>query len=148
MILLEEALKSKPEDLEFVALAKEANLFLKGHNWCKAIEKQWLAANWDNILIVFYFDLIPNSSDVDDHVWIIVGDIPPAYIDIESANNETEAVRAYTEIMDDWVQCVKSGRSVDDCYPINVAPEKKYADMLDIRLQFIRKYILGHTPIK
>ncbi|MBL7797291.1 MAG: hypothetical protein JNJ90_12410 [Saprospiraceae bacterium] len=143
MTLLEEVIKSKPEDFEFITLAKEARLFLQGHNWCKAIEKQWLAANWDNILIVFYFDFIPDSSDTDDHVWVIVGDLPPAYIDVESANTETEAVQVYIEIMDDWVQCVKGGRPVEDCYPISIPPEIRYADMLDLRLQLIRKYILG-----
>lgn len=147
-------MKSKPKDLEFMALADEANHFLKGQNWCKTIEKQWLAANWDNILVVFYFDIIPDSPVADDKVWVIVGDLPPAYIDIESANNEIEAVQAYTKIMDDWVQCVKAGQPVDACYPVNVPPEKKYADMLDLRLGLIRKYILcqdtvgnlGHSP--
>lgn len=147
MILVQEVIKSKKEDSEFIALAEEANSFLKGHKWCRAIKKQWLVAEWENLLIVFFFEIIPNSTDADDRVWVIVGDLPPAYIDTESATNETEAIQVYTEIMDDWVQCVKNGQSTEDCYPINVPPENKYAEMLDTRLQLIRKYILDKTFI-
>ncbi len=99
------------------------------------------------MLVVFFFEIIPASMDADDRVWIIVGDLPSAYIDIESAANATEAIQAYTEIMDDWVQCVKKGLSTEDCYPVNVPPENKYAEMLATRLQLIRDYILGDKPI-
>lgn len=147
MILVQDVIKSREDDVEFTALAEEANSFLKDHKWCGSINKQWFVAGWENLLIVFFFEITPNSSDADDHVWVIVGDLPPAYIDIESATNEIEAVRVYTEIMDDWVQCVKSGQSTENCYPINVPPENKYAEMLSTRLQFIRKYILGNASI-
>lgn len=147
MILVQDVIKSKEEDVEFIALAEEANSFLKSHKWCESIKKQWLVAEWENLLIVFFFEIIPDSTDTDDRVWVIVGDLPPAYIDIQSATNETEAIQVYTEIMDDWVQCVKNRQSTEDCYPINVPPENKYAEMLDTRLQLIRKYILGKTSI-
>ncbi len=145
MVLVEDVIKLQPEDFEFIELAKEAESFLKGHKWCKEVEKQWLAASWENLLAVFFFKIVPNSVDADEHVWVVVGDLPPAYIDIESAGNLTEAIQVYTEIMDDWVQHVKKGESIADCYPINVPPEKEYAEMLATRLNLIREHILNRN---
>lgn len=147
MILIEDLIKSDPDDLELISLAEEARLFIEGHKWCKSVEKQWLAKGWENILLVFFFEIVPNSTDADDKVWVIVGDLPPAYIDVESATNETEAIQVYIEIMDDWVQCVKKGESVENCYPINVPPTDEHAEMLDTRLNFIRDYLLGQKSI-
>jgi len=68
---------------------------------------------------------------------IIVGDIPPAYIDIESATSPNEVVASYIEIMCDWVACVERGESTDDCYPVEVPPTEKYAKMLKKRLELL-----------
>ena len=143
MVLVGDLVKSQPDDSEFIELAEEAASFLKNHKWCKEIEKQWLAADWENLLAVFFFKIVPNSADADDYVWVVVGDLPPAYIDIESSDNEIETVRVYTKLMDDWVQHVKKGQPTDDCYPINVPPENEYAEMLAIRIRLIRENILG-----
>jgi hypothetical protein len=38
-----------------------------------------------------------------------------------------------------WVNAVCSGDSINDLIPVNVPPERNYADMLNSRLDFLRK---------
>lgn len=131
MTLFEDIKNVQSSDLEFIELSNEATSYLLSHKWCKNIEKQWLAANWENLLVIFFFKIIPNSNTADDYVWIVVGDLPPAYIDIESAKNVKEVVHTYIEIMNDWVQCVFKGGKIEDFYPINVPPTREFAEMLN-----------------
>jgi hypothetical protein len=42
-------------------------------------------------VVVFLFEIIPSREDVDDKVWLIVGDLPPAYITAEDAPNPAAA---------------------------------------------------------
>lgn len=146
MVLIEDLKRTQSDDGELFKLAEEAKLFLESHKWCKKVEKQWLASGWENLLLVFYFKITPNSKNADDYVWVVVGDLPPAYIDIESADNISDVIETYTDLMDDWVQCVKNGQPVEDCYPIDVPPENEYAEMLAIRIKLVREYILKQSP--
>jgi hypothetical protein len=123
------------EDLtEFI---NEARVYLLSQSWCLEVEDGWLAEEWEGILSVFLFKIKPKKIDVYDYVWIIVGDIPPAYIDIESAKTSSEALYAYCFIMKDWAEKVIAGKSIKDCFPINVEASEKHANMLLSRIGFI-----------
>ena len=52
------------------------------------------------------------------------------------------ALDAYLGKMQDWVDAVDEGRSVEDLLPVNAAPTKEYADLLRGRLEFIGERIL------
>ena len=136
-----EAVDSPPsrtqKDRETINLKDEALNYLCSHEWCEEIEKGWLAESWGYILGVFLFKIKSNIPEVDDYVWVIVGDIPPAYIDIESASNSKEVIMCYIDIMSDWVNHVKEGKPVDECYPVEVPETKEYALMLESRLSLI-----------
>jgi hypothetical protein len=115
----------------------EARVYILSQSWCMEVQDGWLAEEWEGILSVFLFKIKPINKDVDDYVWIIVGDIPPAYIDIESAKTSSEALYAYCYIMKDWAETVIAGKSVEDCFPINVEASEKHAQMLLSRISFI-----------
>lgn len=135
------SLDTSEEDIEVYNLSQEAKKYLISHSWCDGIEEGWLVAGWGYIYAIFLFKIKPAFSNVDDYVWIVVGDIPPAYIDIESARNPKEVVECYISIMSDWVECVQNGDSVEDCYPVEVPATKEYADMLSNRLKIIEEEI-------
>lgn len=124
---------------EVISLSREAQRYLISFTWCDKILNGWLVKDWGYMLCVFYFEIKPtNGSGADNYVWIVVGDIPPAYIDIESANNELEALEIYIDLMEEWIDHVKQGKSVKNCFPINVEPTIKYADMLLNRIKIIK----------
>jgi hypothetical protein len=101
-----------------------------------------LQKGWGYILAVFYFEIEPNFENVDTAVWIVVGDLPTAYIDTESAKNKYEAIKCYVGIMEDWVKYVKEGKPLKNVYPVNVTPTIENAVMLETRLKLIKEELL------
>jgi hypothetical protein len=127
---------------DLATLAEEANTYLLSHSWCKKIIKGMLDRGWSYILGVFYFEIEPAFDNVPTHVWVIVGDIPPAYIDVKDNPNGACAIDGYVSEMQRWVDHVKHGKSVDNLIPVNAPPSLEYAEMLQTRLNLIRDNIL------
>ena len=124
---------------EVLTLSVEARNYLNSFKWCGKILNGWLVKDWGYMLCLFYFEIDPiPESGADNFIWIIVGDVPPAYIDIVSAKNELEALEVYVDLMEEWIDNAKRGKSVKDCFPINVEPSKKYANMLFNRIKIIK----------
>ena len=126
---------------ELLKLYEEATEYLKKQNWCVKVLDCWYDRGLADKLAVFYFKIDPTKG-ADEYVWMVVGDLPPAYIDIESAVNGACAIQAYTDIMEDWVRTVKEGGDMDEVYPVNVPVNEKHADMLASRIKFIRENVL------
>lgn len=139
-----ESLNPMGEDAALHKLSKEAEGYLLRHEWCKSILSGWLSIGWEELVAIFLFEIEPSSSSMaDTYVWVVVGDIPPAYIDVESAHNPKDALESYVLIMQDWVDTVLQGKSVEDCYPVEVPAKKQYADMLSQRLTVLKDMILS-----
>jgi len=92
-------------------------------------------------LAIFLFKINPLHVEVDDYVWIVVGDIPPAYIDVESGKNPKEVLESYIFVMNDWVSNVLEGKGVGESYPMNVLPTMEYATMLKNRLVILNSFV-------
>lgn len=136
------ASSQEEEKEEKIGLANEAKKFLLNHKWCNKIVNGWFSMGWGDMLGVFLFEIIPNGDKADQLVWVIGGDLPSVYIDIESAKNGIEALQCYVDLMDDWIFCVKKNQSTDDCYPIGVPATMEYAKMLESRIRIVKEEIL------
>lgn len=127
------------------SMAIEAELFLLGQKWCKKILNGYLDIAWEGILGVFWFEIEPTIKDVDSTTWVIVGDLPSAYICNDNPNG-VSALDAYVHEMQSWVDAVRAGQAVDDLITVNVSPTIEFADMLESRLRFIQGRLLaGHA---
>lgn len=145
MIPIEELHKSALEDVgELSKLAEEAKSFLSNQKWCKKIIRGWLDRGWGKILGIFYFAIEPvEGSLADSSVWVITGDLPSAYIDISESPNGACALDAYVGAMQEWIDHVRAGKSIDAVIPVNVEPTSQNAKMLQVRLELIDKEILS-----
>lgn len=143
MMSLEELKNSDLEDVDLLLqLADEAVLFVKSQSWCKNIIKIFFDRGWGDMVAVFFVLIEPNGYNVDDSIWVIVGDLPPAYFDPINCKNGAQALAFYVDCMQEWVSRVYSEESIDDVISVNVPPEKKYAQMLESRLNIIKDEIL------
>ncbi len=88
------------------------------------------------------FQITPRFEDVDECLWGIVGDLPPAYIVVEDNPTAADALDAYCSEMEAWVEAVEKGDSVEDMIPVNASATRDYAGQLKGRLQFLRSKIL------
>jgi len=130
-----------PEVTEF---AERAANFLCSHSWCGSIESANLAWAVAGVLGVFQFKIIPARPGVDETLWVIVGDIPSAYVVCDNAPTWREALEGYISEMRLWVGAVRNGSSLEDIIPVAASPTLEHADMLAGRLDFIAREILAH----
>jgi hypothetical protein len=136
---------STGKDLQaIVGMHKEARSFLESFKWCTAVLDEYLGMAYPGIVGVFLFRIAPAREGVDEWVWVIVGDLPPAYITCEESPNPACALDAYIGAMNEWVVAASSGGSVDELIPVNVEPSKENAERLGLRLKFIDDKILSN----
>lgn len=129
-------------------LQREARAFLQGHRWCRSVRSLTLISRIEGVVGLFYAEIDPEpSSGADEAIWVIVGDLPPAYLDIPSVPTPREAVEAYISLLEEWVEAVTEGKPLDDLLPVYscfdwvlVPPTMRYAKMLRARLPLLRKW--------
>ena len=129
-------------------MAVEARDFICSNEWCERIKHQYLAFGVGGVVAVFLVEITPQSEDVDTHLWVVVGDLPSAYIVVEDNPTAADALDAYCSEMETWVEAVKKGESVDGLIPVNAPPTHEYAEQLNSRLGFLRSKILPLARVK
>jgi hypothetical protein len=137
---------SKIRNDEVRNMALRAQRFLASHRWCAEITEGYLAWALADKCGVFFFRLIPSRPEVDRELWVIVGDIPPAYIVCDNARTWQEALDAYGVEMMKWVDAVREGQSVEGLIPVNAPATAEYAEMLCTRIEMIREMFVDVPP--
>ncbi len=122
-------------------MARSAAQFLRGHSWCVDIRRGSLDIGWEGIVAVFLFEIDPAQAEIDSSMWVIVGDLPAAYICNDNPNGAS-ALNAYVKGMQRWIDAVRVGGDVSELMPMNTAPTREHADQLQSRLDFIRNELL------
>lgn len=98
--------------------------------------------HFEGIIGIFLFRFVPNREDVDEWVWVIVGDLPPAYLTLDECPNPGTALDGYIGAMEAWVAAAEKECSVADLIPVNVPATPENAIKLRSRLEFLDKEIL------
>jgi hypothetical protein len=133
---------SKLSDRVLADAYESAYSFLRGFRWCDAIGKCFLGEYVEGIVAVFLFEVSAKNPEVGDKVWIIVGDLPPAYIAIADAHSAIEALDGYIGAMEEWVSAVRAGTDVSELIPVSYPATSEYANSLEARLRFLDKHLV------
>jgi hypothetical protein len=128
-----------PEVREFAA---EAESFVASQRWCRRVSGVRLAWAVAGVLGVFQVDLVAAETGVDPTLWVVVGDIPPAYLVLDETPTWREALQGYVAEMSRWVHAVRNGLPLDDVIPVAAEPSQEHAEMLAGRLAFIETEII------
>ena len=103
--------------------------------------------NWPllsrGVVGVFKIAFKPTRRGVDSVLWVITGDLPPAYLVTDDAPDWQRALAAYAGEMRKWVAAVRDGSSTADLIPVNVTPTAEHAAMLERRLDFIERELIA-----
>jgi len=127
---------------EIKSMMKEAKDYLSSFKWCGTIVDQFVGIAIPGIVAVFLFQIRPTRECVDEWIWVIVGDVPSAYITTEDAPNPATALDGYIGAMEEWVEAAESGKPVEDLIPVNVPATVENARKLRSRLDFLKDKIL------
>lgn len=133
-------------DKELLTLARTAKQFLSKFRWCSRIKESFLAYDVGAVLGVFLFQIEPRLVGVDDTLWVIVGDLPSAFLVCDDAPDWVGALRCYVYEMQRWVDAVRSGAALDGIIPVNVSPTLEHAEMLASRLGFLQDHLIDGKP--
>ena len=132
------------ESSEVKELAARAVAFVEGFAWCERVTGCFLGFAIAGVLGVFRIELVPAPDrGADPTVWVVVGDLPPAYLVFEEGDTWQDALGGYADEMQRWVDAVRAGESLDEVIPVNVPPTTEHADMLASRLQFLRDRLVS-----
>jgi hypothetical protein len=129
-------------------MATEAHDFICSQEWCERIDHEYLAYGIGGVVAVFLVLITPRSENIDKCLWVIVGDLPPAYIVVEDNLTAPDALDAYCSEMESWVEAAKKGDSTEDLIPVNVPATPESARELEGRLEFLRQKVLPLVSIQ
>lgn len=129
---------------EVILLHKEATDFLMSFSWCKSILNSHLYLNLGSTLCIFLFDVENIASKDDNKLWVIVGDIPPMYLDTYGPRTTKEVLEDYVRLAYDWINNVKLGKSVENCYPFKAKPTKEMAGLLEQKVSFMKTTLIDN----
>jgi len=140
------------DDEEDTALLREmaegAENFLKSFSWCLAIRESFFGAGIGKVIAVFLFRIAPVRSDIDEWLWVVVGDLPPAYLVTDCCKTPSGAVEAYIGEMSKWVERARHGQASPDVIPVNVPPTPEWAEKLHNRLEILKTTTLPQITLR
>jgi hypothetical protein len=120
----------------------EAERFLLSFKWCTGIVEAWLGIGVGGVVAIFLFEIKPSKPDVDDVLWVVVGDIPPAYLVVDDSPTPKAALATYIAEARRWISAVTSRSELTDCIPVNAPPTDENANRLESRLGFLEREFL------
>jgi|SRR5579859_128351 len=123
-------------------MASEARNYLQNFHWCKRILDAYFGDGVGGIVAVFFFHIEPSRTDIDEWLWVVVGDVPSAYLVIDNATTPSLALEGYIEEMSKWVKLAKLGKSSSKVIPVNVPATSENARLLEVRLKSIEEMIV------
>lgn len=141
-------LQGEPDPEEDAKLAEregEARNYLASFSWAKPVQETLLAFGVSRILALFlvrFVEPIKWAGEEDKELWVVVGDLPPAYFGTDDSPDPAEALETYCVFMEDWADRVLLGEDLETAYPIAAAPTEEHARMLKSRIEFIRDEII------
>jgi hypothetical protein len=124
-------------------MAAEARSFIAAQSWCTRVESVQLAWAVAGVLGVFQVRLVPGQPEVDSTLWVVVGDLPSAYMVLDQAPEWRQALEGYVYEMSKWVAAVRSGLPLNDIIPVAAEPTLEHAQELEKRLKFIEHEVLA-----
>lgn len=137
--LTEVAGEDAEETVFLLEMAEHAKRFLQSFTWCRSVVEVYFGEGIGKIIGLFLCKIVPAAPEVDEWLWVIVGDIPPAYLVTDRCKNPTEALDAYIEEMAKWVEVARQGLTSKDVIPIDLPATPQNADKVRLRLDLIMK---------
>ncbi|HZG42288.1 MAG TPA: hypothetical protein VEY93_04955 [Longimicrobium sp.] len=120
----------------------EAQHYLEGFTWCRGFSETYYGVGVPGVIAVFLFHIKVSDDVVDKWLWIVVGDVPGAYIVPDNAPDPVSALKIYCDLMSDWVDAVRRAAPLTDVFPVNAAPDIENAKLLARRIKLIRTEVI------
>src|SRR5712691_9053557 len=61
-------------------MSEYAKEYISSFSWCEGILNSYFGGGVGGIFAIFFFRIRPGGPEVDPWIWVVVGDIPSAYL--------------------------------------------------------------------
>jgi hypothetical protein len=133
------------EDAEETGLLKaafnEARAYLGSFAWVHSIREAYFGVGVGGVVSTFLFR-IDAEPNVDEWLWVVVGDLPSCYLVTDRASDGIEALKTYCEVMEDWVETVRARGDLAEAFPVKAPPTVENAAALESRIAALRKDVI------
>jgi len=119
-----------------------AENYLRCFPWCKDIRKIYFGDGYGGIVAVFLFLIEPSRSGVDEWLWVVFGDVPPAYLVTDECKSPSEVLEAYIQEVARWVSLAKQGRSSKDVIPVYMPATPENSADVGRRLKILSEVVV------
>ena len=123
-------------------MEQTARDFIADFDWCEGVRDFYYGAAVGDVFAVFLAHIRPTQDSIDEYLWIIVGDLPSAYLVTDDCANPKEALEGYIWEMRKWVALARTGQETDDVIPVNVPAAPEWAEALGSRLDTLEQKII------
>ena len=125
------------------AMAREARAFIESHSWSSGVEAVSLLDGIGGVVAVFKVDLREAIGSWQDRsLWVVVGDLPSAYMVMDKLSSGPEVLDMYCELMEDWARAVFASTPLEGLYPVRAAATVENAEALLSRVDWLRTEVI------
>ena len=123
-------------------MAEGAMKYLQSFSWCKRIRSTYFGDGYGGSVAVFLFYLEPSREGVDEWLWVVFGDVPPAYLVTDIAKTPSQALDHYAAEVSVWVALAEKGRSSKDAIPVNLPATPENAARIASKIKILEEFIV------
>lgn len=124
------------------ALASDSESYIQSFSWCKAIREFYFGSNYRGMVAIFLFRIEPTRPEVHEWLWVVVGDLPPAYIVVDNCETPSKALEGYVAEVTKWIELAKYGRTSKRFIQVNRPATPENAADLERRMSFFSEVLV------
>lgn len=125
-------------------MSEDARRYISAFSWCEAVIDSYFAGGVGGVFAIFFFRIRPCRPGIGPWIWIMVGDVPSAYLPLADCSSPAEAFETYVLGMTKWVVLAregKTGTAEQGVPPVNVPSTPEWAERLNLKLEGLKTII-------
>lgn len=123
-------------------MAQEVRFYLGSFQWCPTISRVLLAYGIGGVVAVFWVEFAQPIAGTDTALWVVTGDLPPAYMVVDEIGTPRVALEKYCSLMAEWIDAVRADGPTSDVFPVQAVASEENAVRLASRIRFLRENVI------
>jgi hypothetical protein len=117
-----------------------ARACLESFAWCTEIRDERFAGGIAGVVGVFAMEVLVKGRS-REWLWVIAGELPAAYFSWARAPCRCQALRVYGELLERWIDAVRSDTLDRDVFAFGVPATVELAAVLAGKLHVLRRFV-------
>jgi hypothetical protein len=122
-------------------MSEDAKRYISSFPWCDAVLGSYFGGGVGGIFAVIFFHIRPSRPNVEPWIWIVVGDIPPAYLPLTDCKSPAEVFKTYLRGMSNWVKLARKGLTGtpdQGVPPVSIPATPEWAEKINQKLNGLK----------